>query len=356
MHWKDQWTRGEQLFDWKVQLKTLFDHHRSCFQQEKHLFDFFVKCGLPVLYEDLARRLSHSQKDQLRKPFGGAQMRLLLQSESLHDAVQQLVLGEFLSAASPLELAEDELVVSVEQIGRAVVSGSLSKKSRMFGASHLFPVLIRAAEDMRKRFENENLGERVVRESLAPYVAMAMREERLVRFNGFGGDSPLKGSRFVKVVEPGDGPVVEDINVLQAGPVSRRKFEDEHPVGSAAELAEWIEGKINDAREPLICTAEDLEWIRRLCALVFDPQSEGRPETDRLKKAHVLCGLRHVLKFEPPSCFLKLYKLYAGKDRWKLKERVLRQFWLQEFTIGGAKRTLFGVRNTGNKQLRAMPS
>ena len=346
--------RGEQVFEWKARMKNLFDHHRSCFQQEKHLLEFFVECGLPILYEDLARRLSRSKKDQLKKPLSGAEMRLLMRSESLADAVQQLAQKGFLTAGTPFQLFEDDLVVSAEQVGRAVVSGGLSKKSKMFGISHLFPVMITAAEDLRKRFEEESLGGRSVRENLGPYLAMAICEEKLVRFNRFSGDSPLVGNHFVSIVlrGPGDDDNGAHDEEVAAGPVSRRKFDDECHVGNAAELAEWVQGKIDEARDPVRCRADDLMWIERLCSLVFDPNVIGRPSTDRLKKAHVLCGLRHVLKFDPESCFLKLYKLYSGKKRWNIKERQLRAFWLQEFVINGTAQKLFTTRNTGNKQLR----
>jgi len=339
-------SRAEEMLNWKAELITLFDHRRSSFQQEVKLKEFFVRRGLPILYEDLARKLSRSMKSQhtgLKKNITGEVLKGLLTSGSVTDFINRLRAEGFYDEQGAPLLFVNGGGVSCEEIAHTLVEGAL-RQTGVFATCDVFPVVVRTAEEMRAKFEYENLGDRMVKESLEPYIALAIRIEKWIRFNRLNGlRSSLSASHFVYLGE------VEAPDGRRRSSGARRAAEDA-PVPDAEALANWITRQVDEVRG-FSCNNDDSSAIRNLCGLIFDENVALHPGSDREKKASVLCAIRHVLKFEPATTFLPLYRMYSEKSRWNIKEAGLHDFWLQRFKVNGVQKVLFKIRKKGKKQL-----
>lgn len=340
--------RADELVKWRVAAEQIFKDEITVLRLEERLVDFFIEFGLPVLYEDLARKMNRSFREELVRPICGHDMKGLLRMTS-SDTMSTFLLTEgLIRSREHCQFVLDSAVISAEQLAFQLWKASFDG-CEVFPAYFQVGVLLTVVGWMLSQYRARHRNS--LHETIVPYLAEAFRRDSVKVFFRIASTlTRMYGRNMVEVTED-----LAAVATIDEGPRSRRRISAK-ACDSADELAAFVEELVDHARsagekkpsEETKCSGRDRRVIGLLCGLVFESQLPHRPADDRERKASVLCALTFNEKMGE---WRKIYRTYAVGPQ-KVLEGDIRPFWTQKFSVGGVTDVvLFTVTKDGRPQL-----
>ena len=196
--------RAAELMDWRFSGELAFEGATTRQEQTAKIVDFFTTFGLPVLYEDLARRMNRSLGKDLGLPMDRKESKALLKLKSQEEITAFLVDRGVATRAVPFDI--DLSVVSPDGIARSLFEASCGDGESWIPVYFMISYLIRFAQGLAGRLHAER--PLLVDENIVPYLGRAIRREGLGIFNRIvSTGSRLYGRVYSRVVPESCGAV-----------------------------------------------------------------------------------------------------------------------------------------------------
>jgi hypothetical protein len=330
--------RGMCMVDWRSQLESVFASScRISTRVEEKVVEFFCNTGLDVLCGDMARKMSHSLRNEIPEGITSRDIMDILKLQETAD-VEGLLQGRGMVVVENVHrVGVEEGTCNAENVAKVLVSAAFQSKG-MYPSYFLFPVLLQAAEIGRQRYDQQYPQQ--IKGTLAPYLARAIRRKEWRVFPKLScTGARMYARRLVRIAAS-----VSSENDAAGTP--RRVVA--RPSGSTStELIATASQYIAQVRGRSL-TPDEHAKLSFLAQRLFSTVGRYTPATDGHRFAFLLCALKNTIDFTKGE-WRKVYKFYG--ERLHVRDVEIIPFWKQEFRIDGRVWLLFRLVNRGQEVL-----